>query len=96
MLLMISQPMAGKTNEQIKKERQEVELLLKQQGHEVMDTIIDNVPEDKDTPLYYLIKSLEFLMDADGVVFMEGWKDARGCRIEHEAAKSYGKFIMYL
>lgn len=27
--------------------------------------------------------------------FCRGWEQARGCRIEHEAAKSYGLEIIY-
>lgn len=27
---------------------------------------------------------------ADVVYFAPGWKEARGCRIEHECAKEYG------
>ena len=27
--------------------------------------------------------------------YRKGWENARGCRIEHEAAKAYGLEIMY-
>ena len=27
--------------------------------------------------------------------FCKGWENARGCRIEHEAAKAYGLEIIY-
>lgn len=96
MKIMISQPMKGKTNEQIRPERAELEEKLKEQGHEVVDTVFDDFPNGQATPLHYLAKSIEFLANVDGVVFMKGWQNARGCRIEEICAREYGKFIMYL
>ena len=93
MKLMISQPMRGKTNEQIKAERKSLVEELEKQGHEVLDTVFDLAPKDCDTAIYYLSKSIEFLGQADGVVFMPGWQQARGCRIEYQVATEYGKFI---
>ncbi len=96
MKIMISQPMKGKTNEQIRAERAELEEKLKEQGHEVVDTVFDDFLNGQATPLHYLAKSIEFLANVDGVVFMKGWQNARGCRIEEICAREYGKFIMYL
>jgi hypothetical protein len=94
MKMMISQPMRGKTNEQIRAERAELILKLEAEGHEVIDTVLD-ISESK-SPLFYLSKSIELLDKADAVVFMSGWQQARGCRIEEICAKEYGKFLMYL
>ncbi len=94
MKIMISQPMRGKSNEQIREERAELILKLEAEGHEVIDTVLD-ISENK-SPLFYLSKSIELLDKADAVVFMPGWQQARGCRIEEICAKGYGKFLMYL
>ena len=91
MKIMISQPMNGKTNEEIKKEREVLVKKLEAEGHEVLDTIFD-LEEDK-SPIYYLAKSIEVIDKADAVVFMNGWANARGCRIEYDIACNYGKFI---
>lgn len=91
MKIMISQPMRGKTNEQIREERAKLVRKLEEQGHEVIDTVLD-ISENK-SPIYYLSKSIELLDKADGVVFMKGWQEARGCKIEHIIAYEYGKFI---
>lgn len=91
MKLMISQPMRGKTNEQIKQERETLVKQLEAEGHEVIDTVLD-LSEGK-TPVHYLSKSIELMADVDGVVFMPGWQQARGCRIEYQVATEYGKFI---
>lgn len=31
----------------------------------------------------------------EAAYFCKGWEKARGCRIEHEAAKAYGLEIIY-
>ena len=89
---MISQPMKGKTNEQIREERADLVKGLEEEGYEVVDTVLD-ISENK-SPIYYLSKSIELLDQADAVVFMRGWQEARGCKIEYQIAKDYGKFIM--
>lgn len=93
MKVMISQPMRGKTEEQIRKEREELVKQLELEGHQVIDTVLD-LSEGK-TPVHYLAKSIELLADVDGVVFMNGWEKARGCKIEHQVACEYGKDIKY-
>lgn len=93
MKIMISQPMRGKTNEQIREERTKLILKLESEGHEVIDTVLD-ISENK-SPIFYLAKSIELLDKADAVVFMPGWQQARGCKIEHEVAVEYGKQVFY-
>lgn len=41
-------------------------------------------------PLHFLAKSLEGMSYCHAVYFCRGWQDARGCRIEHDAAVAYG------
>ena len=91
MKIMISQPMRGKTDKQIREERAELVKQLEEQGHEIIDTVLD-ISESKSS-IYYLSKSIELLDKADAVVFMKGWKEARGCRIEYTIAVEYGKFV---
>ena len=95
MKAMISQPMRGKTNEQIRIEREELVKELEKQGYTVMDTVIDDFIEGEgnDYDIRCLSKSIEFIAGVDAVVFMKDWENARGCKIEHEVAKNYGKFI---
>jgi hypothetical protein len=95
MKIMISQPMNGKTEKQIKDERKYLVQELEEQGHEVIDTIIKDF-DDEVSPILYLAKSIEFLDKADGIIFMKGWEDARGCVIEHLIAEKYHKFIKEL
>jgi len=98
MRLFISQPMKDKTNEEIKSERNEIIQRVKErypnEEIEVIDSFFENAPHDA-KPLWFLGKSLELLSTADIAYFAEGWKNYRGCRIEHEAAVQYGVHIMW-
>ena len=86
--------MKGKSNEQIKGEREELVKKLEAEGHEIVDTIFD-FPIDK-SGIWYLAKSIEAMEDVDGVVFMVGWNQARGCIIENQVAIAYNKFVKYM
>lgn len=90
--LFISQPMRGKTDEEILAVRQKaVESATKHLGEdvEVIDSFFQNAPAEA-KPLWYLGKSLELLSTADVAYFAKGWEEARGCRIENTCAIEYG------
>lgn len=90
--LFISQPMRGKSDEQILKERQEAIERAKEffgEDVEVIDSFFQNAPADA-RPLWFLGKSLELLSTADIAYFAKGWQEARGCKIENECAIAYG------
>lgn len=94
--VMISQPMRGKTNEQIRKEREELIKRLEKDNFEVVDTIIvEDAPKGYSEAIYYLAKSIEFISKVDIVYFMKGWENARGCKIENQVCQEYGKQTMY-
>ena len=96
MKAMISQPMKGKTNEEIVSERQDLVATLEEQGYEVLDTVFDENDVLRNTPLCYLAKSLEALDEADVLIRMKGWENAPGCVLEHDAAEAYNKSIIEL
>ncbi len=90
--LFISQPMKGKTDEDILAARKRaVESAEKELGEpvEVIDSFFQNAPAEA-RPLWFLGKSLELLSTADIAYFAKGWEAARGCKIEHECAVEYG------
>lgn len=89
--LFISQPMRGKTDEEILVVRkQAIESAEKLVGEpvEVIDSFFQDAPAGA-KPLWFLGKSLELLADADVVYFAPGWEEARGCKIEHTCAVEY-------
>ena len=90
--LFISQPMRGKTDEEILAERKKaIESAERNLGEpvEVIDSFFQNAPADA-RPLWFLGKSLKLLSTADIAYFAKGWEDARGCRIENQCAVEYG------
>ena len=95
MKIMISQPMKGKTNEQIREERAELVKRLKEEGNEVLDTVFEDAPSDENIAIYMLSQSIRYIGKADALLFMKGWEKARGCKIEHEVAVEYGKQVFY-
>ena len=94
--LFISQPMRGKTDEEILAVRaqaiQSAERVLGEEV-EVIDSFFKGAavpPTVLSRPLWFLGKSIKLLSGADVAYFAEGWEDARGCKIEHECAVEYG------
>ena len=101
---MLSQPMAGKTEAEIIETRNRVIKVLKREGYEIVNTLFTDEWYSKESteargvvqiPLYFLAKSLENMSLCHAVYFCKGWENARGCKIEHDAAKAYGLKIIY-
>ncbi|MEN6554023.1 MAG: DUF4406 domain-containing protein [Methanobacterium sp.] len=88
--VFISQPMFGKTNDEIRKERAYLVEKLEKEGYKVVDSIIAETPEEAfNEPVFYMSQSILLLSKSDCIYFMDGWDKARGCKIEHEIAKAY-------
>ena len=101
---MLSQPMAGKTQEEIVATREKAIAALTDKGYQVVNTLFTDEWYSKEKmtergvvqiPLCFLAKSLEIMSLCHAAYFCKGWEQARGCRIEHEAAKAYGLTILY-
>lgn len=104
MKAMLSQPMNGKTEKEIKDTREKAIIALKAKGYEVVNTLFTDewyktenmkVRGVVQIPLCFLAKSLENMSLCHAVYFCKGWEKARGCIIEHDAAKAYGLDIIY-
>ena len=82
MKVMISQPMRGKTEEQIREERKAIIEKFNNMHIEVIDTIFtEEPPKDCNVAVYYLGKSISAMKDIDAIYMDDGWREARGCRI---------------
>ena len=101
---MISQPMAGKTDEEIVRARDKALQELKMRGYSTVNTLFTDEWYSKEAmesrgvvqiPLCFLAKSLENMSLCHAAYFCKGWEQARGCRIEHDAAVAYGLTIIY-
>lgn len=83
---MISQPMAGKTDEEV------VNTLFTDEWYS------DEAMKERgvvQVPLCFLAKSLENMSLCHAAYFCKGWEDARGCKIEHDAVTAYGLEVLY-
>ena len=92
MRIFISQPMKGKTDSEIKQERERIVEKVREEYGEavtVIESFFEGAPADA-KPLWFLGKSLEKLAGADLAVFASRGLDARGCRIGHDCAVAYG------
>lgn len=101
---MLSQPMAGNTQEEIIATRERAVAALKARGFEVINTPFTDEWYSKEKmeergvvqiPLCFLAKSLENMSLCHAAYFCKGWEQARGCKIEHDAAVAYGLDIIY-
>lgn len=101
---MLSQPMAGKSEEEIIATREGAIRALEKRGYEIVNTLFtDEWYSDKamkergvvNIPLCFLAKSLENMSKCHAAYFCRGWWQARGCRVEHRAALLYGLEIIY-
>lgn len=101
---MLSQPMGGKTDDEIVATREKAVAYLESMGYEVVNTLFtdewysDEAMKERGVvqiPLCFLAKSLENMSLCHVVYFCKGWENARGCRIEHDAAVAYGLEVLY-
>lgn len=101
---MLSQPMAGKTDEQIVATRTVAVKTLEERGYEIVNTLFTDEWYSKEQmtargvvqiPLCFLAKSLENMSLCHAAYFCKGWEQARGCKIEHDVALAYGLEIIY-
>jgi len=95
--VFISQPMNGLSDYEIESVRNKaVAWATHHLGEEieVVDSFFKDAPTDA-KPLWYLGESLKKLAEADVAYFANDWRTARGCRIEHQAAKAYGIPIIH-
>lgn len=102
--VMLSQPMNGKTDEEIAATKEKAVSYLEGKGYEVINTLFKDEWYSKEKmqqrgikqiPLCFLAKSLESMSLCNAVYFCKGWEEARGCRIEHDTALAYGLKIIY-
>lgn len=102
--VMISQPMAGISDEVIKTVRDDAIRHLTDLGYEVVDNLFTDewLNKEKETeggviniPLRFLAKSIEKMSHCHAVYFCRDWEKTRGCRVEHVVARAYDLTMLY-
>ena len=107
--VFISQPMTGKSEEEILATRQEaidkIHQLVSKDGEQVniIDSYIDDATRNEfqgrmgdaiNWDIYWLSQSLQKLALADTIWLCDGWGHSKGCKIELECAIKYGLDIV--
>lgn len=100
---MLSQPMNGVPKQEIVETRNRAIRKLESLGYEVINTFFTDEWYSKKSmeergveqiALCFLAKSLENMSKCHAAYFCKGWQNARGCRIEHDAAVAYGLTVI--
>ncbi len=96
MKVMISQPMRGRKEEDIKKERESIVQRFNEMHIEVIDNLFtEEAPKDCNQGVYYLGKSISAMSDIDALYMCDSWEMYKGCSIERDVAISYGIKVLY-
>ena len=83
---MLSQPMAGKTEEEIREARERAISVLEAKGYEIVNTLFTDEWYSQESmkergvvqiPLCFLAKSLENMSLCHAAFFCKGWERAR-------------------
>ena len=96
MKVFVSVPVRGRSDADVAAEKQAIlERVREEYPNETVELIDTDIaefaPMDGDKAgVWYLGKSLELLAAADLACFADGWRDARGCRIECVVSQEYG------
>lgn len=96
MKVMISLPMNGRKNDEIKERIKELKEKFAKLHIDVIDSFLTDEIENSYHPgVYYLGRTLtQFMHNVDAVYFDDGWEKARGCRIENAVCQEYGIKIL--
>ena len=78
MKVMISQPMNGRTEEQISAERKKIIERFNKMHIEVVNTLFtEEAPKNCNIAVYYLGKSISAMKDIDAIYMCDKWREAR-------------------
>lgn len=95
MKVYISIPITGHDLEQQILTAEAIAKEIANRGHEPVSPFETPPPTrkcltEKEEYAYYIGADIERLLLCDAICFAKGWKNSRGCRLEHEAARIYG------
>ena len=94
MKVYICLPITGHDIEEVEARCIFAKAVLKRKGH----TPVSPLDIDHSDPDFYeavIGTDITALLCCDAVVFLEGWRESKGCTLEHAAAKIYNKLITY-
>lgn len=95
MVIFVSMPMNGKTDEEILNKIREIEHKFPQDTVTSGFVNYDYLPQTNNTLVYCLSWAIEEIGYCDAVYFAQGWQTARGCQIEHDICMEYDIPMMF-
>ena len=97
MKVMISIPMNGRNESEVKEQKRKIKEAFAKLHIEVVNSVFMESPrqgEYNNEVLYYLSKAIDVMGKVDAVYFVKDWETARGCRIERQICEAYGVKIL--
>ena len=95
MKVMISIPMNGRNESEVKEQKRKIKEAFAKLHIEVVNSIFMEEVEGYNHPaLYYIAKSIDVMGKVDAVYFTKDWREARGCKIERQICEAYGVKIL--
>lgn len=94
MKVYISLPITGHDIEEVEANCIYASGVIQAKGHTPVSPL-DVSPDPDATYAEHMGDDIEALLCCDAVVFLDGWRESKGCRLEHAAAKIYNKLITY-
>ena len=86
--------MAGKTDAEIIATREKAIKALKERGYEIVNTLFTDEWYSKEKMKERGVVQIPLSL-CHAAYFCKGWENARGCKLEHDAAVAYGLEIIY-
>lgn len=93
MKVYISIPITGHLFRDVKKKAEQVKRTLSEKGHTPVSPL-DLHGGKKKTYAQYIGRDIEALVECDAIFLCSGWQESKGCSLEYQAARIYGKIIM--
>ena len=95
--VMISQPMNGRSRDEILEVKNKAKAYLEDKGFEVVNTFFEEefeMSNVKNKRVFYLGKSIEKMAECDAIYLCPDWQKADGCIAEKIIAELYGLKII--
>ena len=90
----ISLPITGHDLTEVRRLAEEAKQLLTGMDHEPVSPL-DVSPNPDATYAEHIGRYIAALLECDTALFLNGWESSRGCNLEMEAARIYGKEILF-
>jgi len=92
--IYISLPITGQDFEEVEARSIFTSVIIEEVGFEAVSPL--EVSDNQDAPYEeHIGKDITALLRCDAVLFLEGWQESKGCNLEHDAARIYGKMMFF-